>query len=80
MLRCALPGADRTFVLCAPATVLRQRKPELSIEELERQQMVLRRLAESSPRCRLIDAAQTPDEVTKAVRAEIYELIQERGK
>ena len=79
-LRGMVPTGERIFVLCAPAQVLHQRKPELPLAELERQQAVLRRLAESGGRYRLVDATKSADEVAGIVRAEIDALLSARGE
>lgn len=61
VLRRALPAPDLILVLVGPAGAVHARKPELSIEEIERQQDVLRKLAATNQRMRLVDAGKMPD-------------------
>jgi thymidylate kinase len=69
-LRRSFPGPDRTFVLSAPPPLLHQRKPELPLAELERQQSVLLELAKDR-RHVLIRAEETPEQVAQAVCREV---------
>ena len=71
VLRRLLPQPQRIFVLSAPAPVLHQRKPELTVAELERQQGVLGRLARSGKRYTLVSAEQPPDRVAETVWREV---------
>jgi thymidylate kinase len=71
LLRRCLPRNDAIFVLAAPANILHARKPELSLDELERQQTVLERLAKSSERYVLVSAAEAPEKVAQMVRQEV---------
>ena len=80
LLRRLLPGADRTFVLSAPAHVLRQRKPELPVEELERQQHTLRQLAEGGARYVLVSAEEPPEQVAIDVCREVVRWLAAREK
>ncbi|EEF57259.1 hypothetical protein [Pedosphaera parvula] len=71
VLRHLLPKADRVFVLSAPARVIHQRKPELPLEELEKQQSTLQQLAANESRYALVSAEQTPEQVANAVCREV---------
>jgi thymidylate kinase len=78
MLRPALPNPDRTFVLTAPAELLHQRKPELPLDELARQQKALQRLARGGTRYVLIHADQSPEQVAETVWREVVKLMAAR--
>ncbi len=67
LLRRWVPQPDLTFILLADPQVLRQRKPELPLGELVRQQGVLRELASTDGRHRAIDAARPAGEVALEV-------------
>lgn len=77
LLRCLLPGADRTFVLSAAAPVLHQRKPELPLAELERQHGVLLDLAKKR-RHILVRAEESPEQVALAVCREVLRAMADR--
>lgn len=78
LLRPFLPRADRIFVLSAPAEVLHQRKPELPLGELKRQQNVLQKLAASGKRYALISAAEPAEEVAKKVWRDVVNRMAAR--
>jgi len=78
VLRRLLPGPDCTFILSAPAQVLHQRKPELPLEELERQQRSLQQLAQEQPRYILVSAEQSPDSVANSVCREVLACLAAR--
>jgi thymidylate kinase len=66
---------DLTIILDAPPEVFHQRKPELTVKELDRQRSVLGELATGDPRCAVVSAAQPPEAVARdAVRAVILAL------
>jgi thymidylate kinase len=71
MLRYLLPQPQCVFILSAPAPMLHQRKPELTVPELERQQLVLRQLARSGKRYKLIATEEPPDRVAEMVWREV---------
>ncbi len=71
VLRRLLPQADRTFVLSAPAEMLHERKPELPVAELARQQAVLQKLAQGGGRYVLVSAADAPEAVAYTVWREV---------
>jgi thymidylate kinase len=78
ILRKLLPQADRVFVLSAPAEILRQRKPELPLPELERQQQILQELASSGGRYRLVSAEAAPEDVARTVWLDVVSLLAQR--
>ena len=75
VLRHLLPGADRTFILTAPAKVLQERKPELPLVELERQQEVFRQLANTGKSYVLVSAEQPPEQVAQKVLREVMTMV-----
>jgi len=79
-LRKLLPAPDLTFVLDAEAELVHGRKPELAIEELRRQRGVLRQLATDTPRCSLISATESQDQVARTVQKEIIRFLAQREK
>ena len=78
-LRRLLPSPDLTFVLDADPELVHARKPELGIEELRRQREVLRELAGQTVRCTVISAAQTPEQVARAVRQQMIIFLAARA-
>jgi thymidylate kinase len=78
VLRRLLPGADRTLVLSAPAAVLHQRKPELSLAELEKQQGILRELAAKGAPYVLISAEPPSEQVADAACREVSLFLAQR--
>jgi len=77
-LRRCLPRFDLTFVLDAPAAVMHQRKPELPIEELERQRAALRDLVDCTPRCVIISTENEPDNVAREVCRQVVRYLAAR--
>jgi len=77
-LRRLLPLRDRAYVLDAPAEVIRQRKAELPIEELERQRAALRQLAASDPQFVLVDATLSVESVAHTIARDIIEYLSAR--
>jgi thymidylate kinase len=68
-----LPRPDRVLVLVAPATTIHDRKQEVPLEELERQLVAYRELAqELGPRAVLLDAALPAEEVVEQAWAGIW--------
>jgi len=73
-----LPRPDLTFVLEAEPELVHARKPELEIAELRRQRKVLRQLAAGTPRCFLISAADSPEQVARAVQKAVIAFLAQR--
>jgi thymidylate kinase len=80
LLKQLLPAPDLTFVLDAEPELVHARKPELEIEELRRQREVLRRLAAATPRCLVIPAKDSPDQVARTVQKAIIQFLAQREK
>ena len=80
VLRRALPRPDLTFVLDAPAAVIHQRKPELPLEELERQRAALRGLAANGSRHVVVSAEASPDEVARTVCRHVVAFLAARER
>lgn len=81
VLRKFLPRPDITFALDLDPAVCYARKPELTIEELERQRGFIRELAAAEPRYILIRADEKPDDVARTVSdAIIQKLLKRRGE
>ena len=59
-----VPQPQLVFILLTDAEIIYARKPELSREEIARQQQEYLRLAGSSSRFVLLDASQTPEQLT----------------
>jgi|GEM_PF-4176225 len=78
-LRVFLPKPDITFILDIPPDICHARKPELTLEELERQRGILRKLAASGGRYVTIPAERAPEEVADKVgRGILKKLISRR--
>ena len=75
-----LPRADLTFVLDGDPQQLQARKPELSLDEMQRQRTALKRLAESRQQYVLVSGAQPPEEVARVVCCEAIRFLAEREK
>ena len=75
-----LPRADLTFVLDGEPERLQARKPELSLEELRRQRMALKRLAANHPHYVLVSSTQSPEEVARVVCCEAIKFLAQREK
>jgi hypothetical protein len=78
VFRCLLPKPDLTFILDLPPDVCHARKPELPIDELERQREVLKKLAASGEHYVIIPAERPPAEVVDGVTRRILHLMLER--
>jgi thymidylate kinase len=75
LLRQALPKLELTVILDAPPEVLRQRKTELTLDELRRQRAALQELAASNVAFAVVSAEQPAEAVARdAVRAMILTL------
>ena len=73
--------SDKTtwfFVLDAPGEVLFARKGEHGVERLEEQRQSYRRLAETIPRCIVVDAARDADDVRRDVTRTVWETFRRR--
>lgn len=77
-LAALLPKPDITFVLEAPSEVIHQRKAELPIVEITRQQNALRSLAEKRSRWHVVSADQPAESLTRSVAGDIFLLLAER--
>ncbi|HEX3799549.1 MAG TPA: hypothetical protein VH413_12690 [Verrucomicrobiae bacterium] len=77
-LRRMLPRPAATFVLSAPAKILRARKSEISLEELERQRKVFERLAKSDRHYVLVSAADAPEKVAQTVWHDVLICLAEQ--
>ena len=73
-----LPPVELTFVLDAQPETVHKRKRELSIAELERQQGLLRNMAEASGNWIVISAEPGPEEVARAIWSNIVEHLAKR--
>jgi thymidylate kinase len=78
VLRKLLPAPHLLLVLIGPPTSLHARKPELTIEEIHRQQAVLTELAKTDRRMQIIDAGQPPQLVTEDAASGILQFMAER--
>ena len=77
-LRCLLPRNDCTFILSATAAVIHQRKPELSLEILEKQQRIFQQLAARNPRFILVPAEESAGQVAHQVCREVLRFMAAR--
>ncbi len=77
-LRRLLPRNDCTFILSAPAAIIHQRKPEISLETLENQRRIFRELAARNPRFSLVSAEQSADQVAHQVCREVLRFMAAR--
>jgi thymidylate kinase len=77
-LRCLLPRSDLTFVLDAPSQTMRERKAEISVDELERQRAALRRLAATSRRFVTISNGDSAASAAQAASREIIRWLEAR--
>jgi thymidylate kinase len=70
------PQPGLLFVLDAPAKILQSRKQEVSAEEINRQRMEYRRIAETHPNARLIDCNRPVEEILSEVKKWVMEEAQ----
>lgn len=75
LLHIFLPNPDITYNLDIPPDVCHVRKPELPIDELQRQRAELRKLAERGGRYVNVSADRAPDEVASLVARRILKLL-----
>ena len=70
---------DLVILLDAPAEVLKQRKDEIPLPEIERQRAAFRELVQSLPQGRIVDANQAPDQVSVEVQKLILATLAQRS-
>lgn len=75
-----LPRADATFILDADPQTIHARKPELPVEELERQREAFQELSSGDVRWHLVPADQPPEEVARAVSRKVILLLAARSE
>jgi lipopolysaccharide/colanic/teichoic acid biosynthesis glycosyltransferase len=80
LLRRILPAADAAFILDGDSLAQNRRKPELSVEELQRQRAAYRRLAANGPRITLISADASADDVARQVTREILLMLAQQDQ
>jgi thymidylate kinase len=73
-----LPKPDLVFLLDAPVEVLRQRKQEVPLEETARQRAAFLELVKSLPNGVVVDATQSPENVTKQIQKAVLESMARR--
>lgn len=73
-----LPKPELTIILDADPTIVHARKPELSLKELSRQREALRELARRIPRCKVVSASHSPEQVARAVQDEMILFLSKR--
>lgn len=76
----SIPLPDLTLLLDAPAQVVFQRKPDLSVGLLERRRREYLRMAEADRRIRVVDASAPADEVRRRVTELVWEAYLERSR
>ncbi len=69
------PKPDLIILLDAPAEVVRARKQELSVEEIERQRQAYRALVQRLPNGHIVDAARPLDQVAAAASQVVLDLL-----
>ena len=78
-LTCAwVPKPDLWILLDAPASVIRARKNEIPLAEIERQRLLYRELVAHLPGGHIVDASRSPDEVAHAVARIIIDFLAAR--
>jgi thymidylate kinase len=77
-LRRLLPPTDLTLVLDAEPETIHKRKPELPMEEVQRQRTVLRNLAASSGNWVVLSAEAASEEVGRAAWRRVVDYIAKR--
>lgn len=75
-----LPRPDITFVLDASPELVHARKPELSLDELQRQRTRFRQLAKKNSAYVLVSADQAADKVAQTVCHEVVGFLASREK
>lgn len=69
---CFVPKSDFTFLLLTSAETMRQRKPELTIEELKQQIYDYRKLLPKIKNSHKIDTGKPVEEIVKEILAIVY--------
>lgn len=78
-LTCAcVPNPDLWILLDAPASVIRARKDEISLAEIERQRLLYRELVAHLLGGHVVDASRAPDEVAHSVARIIIHFLAAR--
>lgn len=72
------PQPDLWVLLDAPAETIWKRKPELSVEEIDRQRRLYRQLLAGKPNCIVVDSAQSPDAVNAEICQEVFRRLEAR--
>ena len=75
-----LPRADITFVLDASPKLVHARKPELTLDELQRQRMRFQQLAENNSSYVIVSADQPADAVAQSVCREVIQFLTDRER
>lgn len=78
ILRRFIPRSDATFILDAEPAAIHARKPELPIQELERQRQCFRELAAGDVRMHIVCADEPADEVARKVTRQVIRLLASR--
>jgi thymidylate kinase len=78
-LRKLLPAPHLLLVLIGPPSSMHARKPELTIDEINRQQAVLTELAETDHRMQIIDAGRAPQLVAEDAASGILQFMADRS-
>lgn len=74
------PSPDLIFALERPACDIYSQKPELTIEEIEREQLVIREYLKDKKSARIIDASNGLDATVNAVANEIEKWLLEKAR
>jgi thymidylate kinase len=74
-----LPKPDLVFLLDAPPEVLQARKQEVPFEETARQRAAYRKLIQSLPCGRIIDATQPADKVAADLQQAVLDFLAQRA-
>jgi len=73
-----LPRADLTVVLDADPEVIHARKPELPVEELRRQRVILKELAGRRDGWVLVSTSEPPEQVARTVQCHMISFLAKR--
>lgn len=80
LLGVLVPKPDLIFYLDRDAEGIYQQKPELTPDEIRRQQQCIRKLLADNSRARIIDASLGADKTAEAVVECIYDYLLRKGK
>ena len=75
ILRRFIPRSDATFILDADPAAIHARKPELPIQELERQRQCFRELAAGDGRMHIVCADEPAEEVARKVARQVIRVL-----